>query len=58
LDILDEEILKQKPSKTDVAVIMYTSGSTGTPKGKSFFFFTVCLKEIYRGIFRIVILFE
>ncbi|CAM4811169.1 unnamed protein product [Rotaria magnacalcarata] len=30
---IDEETLKQKPSKTDVAVIMYTSGSTGTPKG-------------------------
>jgi len=30
---LGEEILIQRPDKTDVAVIMYTSGSTGTPKG-------------------------
>jgi long-subunit acyl-CoA synthetase (AMP-forming) len=30
---LGEEILIQRPEKTDIAVIMYTSGSTGTPKG-------------------------
>jgi long-chain acyl-CoA synthetase len=24
----------EKPTKDDVAVLMYTSGSTGTPKGK------------------------
>lgn len=30
---LDEEILKRRPEKKDIAVIMYTSGSTGTPKG-------------------------
>jgi long-subunit acyl-CoA synthetase (AMP-forming) len=31
---LDEATLSKRPSKTDIAVIMYTSGSTGTPKGK------------------------
>jgi long-subunit acyl-CoA synthetase (AMP-forming) len=30
---LDESILKIRPDKKDIAVIMYTSGSTGTPKG-------------------------
>jgi long-subunit acyl-CoA synthetase (AMP-forming) len=30
---LDESILKKRPDKQDIAVIMYTSGSTGTPKG-------------------------
>jgi len=30
---IDENILKERPEKTDLAVIMYTSGSTGTPKG-------------------------
>ena len=31
---LDEATLNKRPSKSDIAVIMYTSGSTGTPKGK------------------------
>ena len=31
--IKDENILKIRPSRSDLAVIMYTSGSTGTPKG-------------------------
>ncbi|CAF0948680.1 unnamed protein product [Adineta steineri] len=30
---INENILQQRPNKTDIAVIMYTSGSTGTPKG-------------------------
>lgn len=29
----DDNILKKRPNKEDIAVIMYTSGSTGTPKG-------------------------
>lgn len=30
---IDEKILKERPVKTYLTVIMYTSGSTGTPKG-------------------------
>ena len=33
LSYLDENLLNIRPSKSDMAVIMYTSGSTGTPKG-------------------------
>ncbi|CAF1232867.1 unnamed protein product, partial [Didymodactylos carnosus] len=29
----NHELLKKRPTKDDIAVIMYTSGSTGTPKG-------------------------
>ena len=31
---LEEQTLKKRPKREDIAVIMYTSGSTGTPKGK------------------------
>ncbi|CAF1080787.1 unnamed protein product [Rotaria sordida] len=30
---INENILRKRPNKKDIAVIMYTSGSTGTPKG-------------------------
>ncbi|CAF0819334.1 unnamed protein product [Adineta steineri] len=33
LAFIDEETLKKRPEKKDIAVIMYTSGSTGPPKG-------------------------
>ncbi|CAF3774551.1 unnamed protein product [Rotaria sp. Silwood1] len=31
--IIDDNILRKRPNRNDIAVIMYTSGSTGTPKG-------------------------
>lgn len=31
--VKDDDVLQARPSRSDLAVIMYTSGSTGTPKG-------------------------
>jgi long-subunit acyl-CoA synthetase (AMP-forming) len=45
---LGEEILKQRPEKTDIAVIMYTSGSTGTPKGYFLYPIDYIFDKVYR----------